>query len=210
MTLPHLSLLFFWSIQNTMNLHLYNHHSHGDTWLEGLDTCKVSLLSTLLHQSLWTPLLLPPELGSGVPTSSLASNTRTNLQLEESLTQLWTQNQQALNHSTLRQWMKMLNCTTNIGGWTLDSTDKEICFCFFFFSPRLCCTISALGLTWRSWSKACTFPSLKPLSSTCYILQYLWVIVAQSCLTLCNPWTVACQAPLSTEFSRQDYWSGLL
>ena len=36
-----------------------------------------------------------------------------------------------------------------------------------------------------------------------------WVIVAQSCLTLCNPWTVACQAPLSMEFSRQDYWSGL-
>ena len=25
-----------------------------------------------------------------------------------------------------------------------------------------------------------------------------------------TPWTVACQAPLSMEFSRQDYWSGLL
>ena len=24
------------------------------------------------------------------------------------------------------------------------------------------------------------------------------------------PWTVACQAPLSMEFSRQEYWSGLL
>ena len=24
-----------------------------------------------------------------------------------------------------------------------------------------------------------------------------------------TPWTVACQAPLSMEFSRQDYWSGL-
>ena len=24
-----------------------------------------------------------------------------------------------------------------------------------------------------------------------------------------TPWTVACQAPLSTGFSRQDYWSGL-
>ena len=23
------------------------------------------------------------------------------------------------------------------------------------------------------------------------------------------PWTVACQAPLSKEFSRQEYWSGL-
>ena len=24
-----------------------------------------------------------------------------------------------------------------------------------------------------------------------------------------SPWTVACQAPQSMEFSRQDYWSGL-
>jgi len=33
--------------------------------------------------------------------------------------------------------------------------------------------------------------------------------VAQSCLTLCDPWTVAYQAPSSMEFSRQEYWSGL-
>ena len=26
---------------------------------------------------------------------------------------------------------------------------------------------------------------------------------------LANPWTVACQTPLSMEFPRQDYWSGL-
>ena len=24
-----------------------------------------------------------------------------------------------------------------------------------------------------------------------------------------TPWTVACQAPLSMEFSRQEYWSGM-
>ena len=29
------------------------------------------------------------------------------------------------------------------------------------------------------------------------------VLVAQSCLTLCDPWTVAFQASLPTEFSRQ-------
>ena len=33
---------------------------------------------------------------------------------------------------------------------------------------------------------------------------------AQSCLTLATPWSVALQAPLSIEFSRQAYWSGLL
>ena len=30
-----------------------------------------------------------------------------------------------------------------------------------------------------------------------------------SCVWLCDPWTVACQAPLSMESSRQEYWSGL-
>ena len=33
--------------------------------------------------------------------------------------------------------------------------------------------------------------------------------VAQSCPTLCDPWTVAHQAPLSMGLSRQEYWSGL-
>ena len=33
-------------------------------------------------------------------------------------------------------------------------------------------------------------------------------IVAQSCLTLVTPWTVAHQAPLSMGFSRQEYWNG--
>ena len=31
-------------------------------------------------------------------------------------------------------------------------------------------------------------------------------LVAKSCLTLATPWTVACQAPLSMGFSRQEYW----
>ena len=34
------------------------------------------------------------------------------------------------------------------------------------------------------------------------------VLVAQSSLTLCDPWTVANQAYLSMEFSKQEYWSG--
>ena len=32
-------------------------------------------------------------------------------------------------------------------------------------------------------------------------------LVIQPCLTLCDPRTVACQAPLSMEFSRKEYWS---
>ena len=34
-------------------------------------------------------------------------------------------------------------------------------------------------------------------------------LVAESCMSLIAPWTVACQAPLSMGFSRQEYWSGL-
>ena len=33
------------------------------------------------------------------------------------------------------------------------------------------------------------------------------VLVAQSCLTLCNSWAIAHQAPMPMEFSRQEYWS---
>ena len=32
------------------------------------------------------------------------------------------------------------------------------------------------------------------------------MLVAQLCVAL---WTVACEAPLSLEFSRQEYWGGL-
>ena len=34
-------------------------------------------------------------------------------------------------------------------------------------------------------------------------------VCAQSCLALRTPWTVVHQAPLSVEFSRQEYWSRL-
>ena len=34
-------------------------------------------------------------------------------------------------------------------------------------------------------------------------------VSAQSCSTLCSPWTVACQAPLSMGFSMQECWSRL-
>ena len=34
-------------------------------------------------------------------------------------------------------------------------------------------------------------------------------LLCELCPALCNPWTVARQAPLSMGFSRQDYWSGL-
>ena len=45
-----------------------------------------------------------------------------------------------------------------------------------------------------------------------YIYIYIYthgVLVAKSCQTLGTQWTVACQAPLSMGFSRQEHRSGL-
>ena len=44
--------------------------------------------------------------------------------------------------------------------------------------------------------------------AACLIVR-LFALVTQSGPTLCNPRAAAHQAPLSTEFSRQEYWSGL-
>ena len=45
----------------------------------------------------------------------------------------------------------------------------------------------------------------------CHVLlqkQLSVCLVTQSCPTLVTPQTIACQAPLSMDFSRQKYWSG--
>ena len=39
--------------------------------------------------------------------------------------------------------------------------------------------------------------------------MYTYMLVAQSCLTLCNSMAVARQAPLSMGFLRQEYWNGV-
>ena len=42
--------------------------------------------------------------------------------------------------------------------------------------------------------------------------MYKYLVKSVSCSVMSNsvsPWTVACQAPLSMEFSRQEYWSRL-
>ena len=43
-----------------------------------------------------------------------------------------------------------------------------------------------------------------------YILLSIVKYVSRSVMSdSATPWTVACQAPLSMKFSRQEYWSGL-
>ena len=51
---------------------------------------------------------------------------------------------------------------------------------------------------------------LQKLTQHCEAIVCISVLVIQSRLILCDPWTVAHQAPLSMEFSRRGYcWSGL-
>ena len=52
-------------------------------------------------------------------------------------------------------------------------------------------------------------------NSACHRVLYVFVIITtggglvpKSCPALVTPWTIACQAPLSMGFSRQEYWSG--
>ena len=44
-----------------------------------------------------------------------------------------------------------------------------------------------------------------------YTCVHVCVCVSHSvvCIHSAIPWTIACQAPLSMKFSRQEYWSGL-
>ena len=55
-----------------------------------------------------------------------------------------------------------------------------------------------------SFSPALSFPLI--------LAFHVCVCMCVSCLVVSDPvtlWTVACQAPLSMGFSRQEYWSGL-
>ena len=57
------------------------------------------------------------------------------------------------------------------------------------------CFISAIFLQHENYIL------LFPWKWKCLSLSLIWLFA--------TPWTVACQAPLSMEFSRQEYWIGL-
>ena len=51
----------------------------------------------------------------------------------------------------------------------------------------------------------CSFHAAECLISPALLCMHVCVL---NCVRLCDPWTVAHQAPLSMGFSRQEYWSG--
>ena len=52
--------------------------------------------------------------------------------------------------------------------------------------------------------------SLARFLNVCVCVYVCACMHAQLCLTFCDPWTITHQAPLSLEFSRQEYWSWLV
>ena len=79
-------------------------------------------------------------------------------------------------------------------------------------------TSSVLGVTESIWKTASPPSTLNECSTAIYwaliVGQALWACLyaklIQLCPTLCDPRTIAHQAPLSMGFSRLEYWSGLL
>ena len=71
---------------------------------------------------------------------------------------------------------------------------------------------AALFTIVRTWKlPRCPSPD-ESIKKLWYINTMEYCMCAKSlqlCLTLCDPMDVAWQAPLSTGFSRQEYWSGL-
>ena len=85
--------------------------------------------------------------------------------------------------------------------------------------------IWAVLFPWDVWlkenlPKSCNYSSchnwgcakIYAISDIFFFLAHSHIVVVDmlSCVQLSSTlWTVACQAPLSMEFSRQEYWSGL-
>ena len=79
-------------------------------------------------------------------------------------------------------------------------------------SPRVSCQALSQGIFRTQGSNpglliAGSFFTAEPPGEP-QLSPVLWS-ATQTCPTLCNPWTVAHQAPQSRGFSRQEHWSGL-
>ena len=86
----------------------------------------------------------------------------------------------------LTVWMLSLALRCD-GSRLLGEGEKGTVYSYEVFSPHFSCILSA----------------------SCPFLMSGGGLVAKSCLTIATPWIIACQALLSMELSRQEYWSGL-
>ena len=113
--------------------------------------------------------------------------------------------QQYLILSAILEWVA--TSSSRGSSWPRDRTQVSCMECRCFHPP------SHQG-KWKSESHSVVSDFLWPHEYTVHgLLQARileWVVSLLSCVPRsATPWTVAHQAPLSMEFSRQEYWSGL-
>ena len=92
--------------------------------------------------------------------------------------------------------------------------NRQLHFCSFYFFSKVCRinseVILPLGpVKFSDQKKVLINTYLLSLNKYRYLSIYLWKLLSRVQL-LATPWSVAHQAPLSMEFSRQEYYSGLL
>ena len=63
--------------------------------------------------------------------------------------------------------------------------------------------------TFTLWQQSGPETMISPRSAHINLYCAACAKLLQLCPTLCSPWTVGCQAPLSMGFSRKEHWSGL-
>ena len=63
--------------------------------------------------------------------------------------------------------------------------------------------------TFTLWQRSGPETMISPRSAHINLYCAACAKLLQLCPTLCSPWTVGCQAPLSMGFSRKEYWSEL-
>ena len=86
----------------------------------------------------------------------------------------------------------------------LSQNSRNIAFCHFSFISNQIPNLFAF-----TFSCIRIFPTISIVTvcvcvcvCVCVLFSHVWLFA--------TPWTVACQAPMSMEFSKQEYWSGLL
>ena len=76
-------------------------------------------------------------------------------------------------------------------------------------STQISVFVAAFFIMVKAWRQLQWPAVCEQIDKLCYI-QTVVVVYLLSCVGLSvTPWTVACQAPLSMEFPKQEYWSGL-
>ena len=105
--------------------------------------------------------------------------------------------------SALRQGLKSLSPQESLLGPSCSNSSTEVSFCSM--------------VVMKSPNAGTTLFSLLALCPWAHYITSLWLLSSSYLACVLNhvrlfatPWTVARQAPLSTEFPRQEYWNGLL